>query len=514
MFPTNAAAAASGLGADQERTSLIRATDPPGLFVEDPVLFTILDATGPGPGPDPDPRNIKFDGAFESGTIQDHNDGGGGEPKQDSYRIRTLERDPNTFAISDITLGDPIEVTTLNDHGLSSFEGILINNTDVTQLENRLIRIRNTTNRTFECFEDHPPDSSMKEEGIANSNLGTLPIDGSGFDPYTGGGVVEQYDEQNSGNGTNGPGYNSDVTVERSIILPDHLGGDLVLPRSPNSEFFLNSSIRRDRAYDIFSGNNGENNPRWSGPIPSPFALWDWDVEQWFGMSFYIASQFKTELGKVGQTSHININDWTVNQNIDALGHIMAISTPGGAKNVDFIPGMTPKILIQTYTSDTAISGGFSEWFEIGDFVVDNDYGKWVDIVIRKRSNPFTVDTNPFQDLGIPNSQDKLFGGNDGIFEIWKSHGPVLPDGNREMELRFSVLNGPVGAVPIDMINDGQGVPVQLNYSIRMYKFPWHNQPTTIFDPIYLPMDDVRHGGLVLDGTSYQDVHPTQQVMP
>ena len=132
---------------------------------------------------------------------------------------------------------------------------------------------------------------------------------------------------------------------------------------------------------------------------------------------------------------------------------------------------------------------------------VSADKGKWTDFVFRYRFNPFSVATNPAA-VGIPNSKNQLYQGNEGILQVWKAEGPIDLGGNREMVLKVDKVNTPVGLVP--------HATDKIKHLWRIYKYGWiAKNPTTLTHSVWFGFDEIRQGLVDRDGTSFGDVAPT-----
>ena len=159
--------------------------------------------------------------------------------------------------------------------------------------------------------------------------------------------------------------------------------------------------------------------------------------------------------------------------------------------------------VLQYVVDDKNVQGPRGERRSVVLAPVEADKGKWTDFVIRYRSNPFSVDTNPSK-KGIPNSNNRLYRANKGILQIWKSQGSVLANGSRKMVRKFSINNAPVGQVPGTI----QGESL-LRFSLRVYKYGWQREATSVAGPVWLGFDEFRYGQVVKNGTTYSDVHPS-----
>jgi hypothetical protein len=289
------------------------------------------------------------------------------------------------------------------------------------------------------------------------------------------------------GNGGGGPGSNIDTHVETS----ERVGPDLVVPRRGN--YFLRSAIYFDKKYDGFIGNSGKNKPRTAMTFKSGVDEFDFDVEGYTGFSIYLPSDLEDERGKKGEQGKNMLMNIAIAGAAEffTLNYWVPSSAEGGGEDSHW--------WIRLNHSTRSVDRDQTENIDMG--TVNGDKGKWTDFVIRYRANPFSVDTNP-ANAGVANAKNQLYQGNKGIFQLWKSEGPVDSNGNRAMVLKVNKLNTPVGLVPHKT--------EKLGHSFRQYKHGWHQQPTTVKGPVWIGFDEIRFGLTNRDGTTYSDVHPAQ----
>ena len=289
------------------------------------------------------------------------------------------------------------------------------------------------------------------------------------------------------GKGGAGPDSNLDTRVVSSEVV----GSELVKPRS--GRFFIRTAICHDKKYDGFGGNSELNKPRTSVIVKNEQMKFDYDVEGYTGFSIYLPKNLENETGKRGE---------------QGKNMLMNISAPGAAEFFTlsyWVPtsaeggGGDAHWWIRLNHSTRSTDRDRTENIDLGSVV--GDKGKWTDFVIRWRSNPFSVDTNPYK-AGVPNAKDQLYRGNKGILQVWKAEGSVNSDGNRMMALKVNKVNTPVGLVPHK--------DWKLGHSFRQYKHGWHLQPTSVAGPVWIGFDEIHFGLVSGDATSYEDVHASR----
>jgi len=288
-----------------------------------------------------------------------------------------------------------------------------------------------------------------------------------------------------TGSGGGGPGSDWDTKVVRS----DRVGGETVTPRK--GAYFARSMLYRDKDYTEL--NDGLRKPRNAMEVSAQENRYNFDEEGWMGVSIFIPRNFEDEVARIGSPGSIEV----IVSDTDSSAYFFNINI--------FVPvGQTQAHWVLQYVvDDKNVQGSPGEKRNVVLAPVETDKGKWTDFVIRYRSNPFSVDTNPSK-TGIPNSNDKLYRANKGILQIWKSQGSVLANGSRKMVRKFSIRNAPVGQVPGTV----QGESL-LRFSLRVYKYGWQREVTSVAGPVWLGFDEFRFGQVVKNGTTYSDVHPS-----
>ncbi len=288
-----------------------------------------------------------------------------------------------------------------------------------------------------------------------------------------------------TGKGGGGPTSNWDTKVVRS----ETVAGQLVMPRKGN--FFARSMLYYDKDYTSLNG-GGLPKPRSALSLTSDIHRFDFDDEGWLGLSIFIPRNFEDETANKGPSGAITI----IVANVDSSASFfnLNIFVPAGETKAHWV--FQYRVDDQNVTDENAKRIAF-----FGP--VEPDKGMWTDFIIRYRSNPFSVDTNP-ADLGIRNANDQLYLANKGILQVWKSEGGIQANGDRRMVRKFSIENAPVGVVP----GATQGKSL-IQHSLRVYKFAWQRQSTAVKGPIWIGFDEFRYGQVAKDRTGYSDVHPS-----
>lgn len=297
-------------------------------------------------------------------------------------------------------------------------------------------------------------------------------------------GGVDQFVVSNGGAGP-------DSNLDTRVVPSETVGSQFVRPRKGN--FFMRSAIYFDKDYSGFRGNGGDNKPRTNIIFKDANTEFDYDVEGYTGFSIYLPENLENETGKKGVNGKNMLMNITAPgaEELFTLNYWVPTENEGGGNDAHW--------WIRLGHSTTSTKRDQHETIDLGSVVADK--GKWTDFVIRFRSNPFSVDTNPFE-AGVPNGKDQLYKGNKGILQIWKAEGPVDGFGNRQMVLKVNKVNTPVGLVPHK--------DWKLGHSFRQYKHGWHHQPTSVSGPVWIGFDEIRFGLSDRDGTQYSDVHPSQ----
>lgn len=265
--------------------------------------------------------------------------------------------------------------------------------------------------------------------------------------------------------------------------------GQTVKPRRGN--FFARNMIHFDKDYTGL--NSGLEKPRSTMSLAADHHRFDFDDEGWLGVSIFVPKDFEDELARKGSGGAVEL----IVANTDSSAYFFNIKVfvPVGESESHWV--------LQYVIDDKNVKGTDGGRIDYSLGKIQPDKGKWTDFIIRYRSNPFSRDTNPREE-GIPKANNKLYKANRGILQVWKSEGPVLVSGDREMNRKFSILNRPVGQVP----GSAEGKSL-LHLSLRMYKYGWQRQPTSVEGPIWLGFDEFRYGQVKRDGTGYVDVHPS-----
>ncbi|MEX2123305.1 MAG: heparin lyase I family protein [Woeseia sp.] len=286
-----------------------------------------------------------------------------------------------------------------------------------------------------------------------------------------------------TGKGGCGPDSNCDMRVVRS----EFVAGQTVKPRA--GEYFLRMQL--DKKKDYTGLNVGLSKPRTSLNFGNDVYRFDHDVEEWIGFSVFLPNDYEHETENVG----LILSEITTDSSAQFLKLLV------GSRNGD----KESHWYFNYRTSNSSVTNGNETVVDLGS--IEPDKGKWTDFVLRVRSNPFSVDTNPAAS-GIRNAKDRMYKGNKGIIQVWKAAGPVMDKmGNRKMVNKIDEVNKPVGLVP----GATQGES-KIAHSIRAYKPGWqghNNASTSVVGPIWIAWDEVRFGEAARHGTGYEDVHPT-----
>lgn len=299
-------------------------------------------------------------------------------------------------------------------------------------------------------------------------------------DPQVGGEAIR------TGSGGGAPSSSWDSKVLRS----QDFGGQLIKPRQ--GQFFARHILYYDKDYRNL--NDGVlHKARAEMGITHGSNRIDFDTEVYMGLSIFVPKSFEHETG-----TKEYMTDTLLVLNTDSSASFLSMQV--------FVPkGGTEAHWYMYYpVNDSTVREGGGTVYRVDLGPVNADKGKWTDFVIRFRSNPFSVDTNPARE-GIANANDKLYRGNKGILQLWKAEGPVDADGNRRMVQKINRVNKPVGNVP--GTTNGKS---KLAFSVRIYKGNWQRKPTDVKGPIYYGFDEFRFGEKIANGTGYQDVHPAQ----
>lgn len=287
-----------------------------------------------------------------------------------------------------------------------------------------------------------------------------------------------------SGDGGCGPTSNCDMRVVRS----ETVAGQQVRPRSGN--YFLRMVL--DKSKDYTELNNGLEKPRNQLAFRSDKYLLEHDTEAWIGFSVFVPNNFEHDTENGG----LILSEISVDSSAQFLK--LRIGKKGNSDESHW--------LFHYYTSDSDVAKGNRTIVDLGS--IGADKGKWTDFVIRVRSNPFDVATNPVK-RGIANAKDRQYPGNKGILQVWKATGSADSQGNRRMQNFINKVNTPIGLVP--GVVQGKD---KIGYSIRAYK-PWwqgnNGSSTSVKGPIWIGWDEVRFGEAARHGSDYASVHPTGQ---
>ena len=276
------------------------------------------------------------------------------------------------------------------------------------------------------------------------------------------------------------------TNMDTMVVTSEVVGGETVTPRKGG--YFLRSALYYDKNYAGL--NDGLNKPRSKIYMSDPVHRIDHDTEGFVGFSIYTPKNFESELGikgTAGATMLFVINSTASRSHVQLYQY--AASSDAEAHWY---------LLYHVNAKSTNEDGSSIKAIDLGP--VSADVGKWTDFVIRYRFNPFSTATNPAA-IGIPNSVNKTYQGNKGILQVWKSVGSVNGSGNRNLSLEVDQVNVPIGLVP--------HATDKLIHYWRIYKYGWHNNPTTVQGPVWYGFDEIRQGLVARDGTGFADVNPS-----
>jgi hypothetical protein len=286
---------------------------------------------------------------------------------------------------------------------------------------------------------------------------------------------------------SNQGGFGPDTKLDTRVVSSDVVGGDIVQPRS--GKFFVRSALYFEKSY--IELNSGLNKPRSKIYPNHENHKYDFDVEGYLGFSIYLPRNFEHETGVTDSRGSVQLYQG-MTASAAYTPWALRIYVPGG--NVaHWIPYLN--------VNDRSVKSGGKREFDLGP--VTDDLGKWTDFIVRYRMNPFSTTTNPAKS-GIAMSKDQVYEGNKGIFQMWKSVGDADEYGNRKMQLVIDLENQPVGIVP--------HATERIKHLFRVYKYGWHNNPTTVKGPVWVGFDEIRDGRVIANGTQYSDVHPLQRL--
>lgn len=295
-----------------------------------------------------------------------------------------------------------------------------------------------------------------------------------------------------NGGGKNGePNSNWDTRVVTSELVQFSNGQkENIKPRE--GQYFLRSAIYYEKDYtNLFSEPQETNKPRSSIGLVHRNFNFNFDEEGYLGFSIFTPKAFEFERNLPDERGYSQL----VTANTNASATFFSLSH--GRFNIKqeyaswiFMYNVDAESVKESKQSKRLVDLGKVE---------SDDIGQWTDFVIRYRANPFATNTNPL-DRGIMDAMNKDFLGNKGILQVWKSVGPTDASGKRKMKLLLNLVNKPVGLVPHK--------EKKLQHSFRIYKYGWHNNPTTMVGPVWYGFDSIRFGSVKGAGTGLSDVIP------
>jgi len=306
-----------------------------------------------------------------------------------------------------------------------------------------------------------------------------------------------------------GSGSGLDTRVVASITPPSNGNGaaNPFLPRK--GPFFISSQIHHDKQYKNL--NNGvDNKPRSFINLfrenlgGSGFV---WDVEMYWGFTIALPSNHEIDT-KSRRLTYMTCNANGADTNFKLEIH----SVDGNAPFDKWI------FLVTRDDSDIDETPSAQTFYELsadpstprpGLELVNNDFDTHVDFVLRWRLNPFTGVGGPTNANTVSGGRNQLYEHDKGIMQVWKTSGldSVDADGNRPFYLtQVNFVDQDIGLVP-RAAND-------MNLSLRVYKPQWIQQSTTVVGPIWNGFDEIRHGEVLRDMTTFKDVNPGRLSAP
>jgi hypothetical protein len=338
---------------------------------------------------------------------------------------------------------------------------------------------------TIDISEATPPDPEPRKVAFTGDfeseqvNVSTSNVDG--FRIRTARHPQPPTDFVQINNGGACPSAEIDTKVVASEVPPStSLGSSAeVFPRVGSN--FLRTAIYKTKDYTEWAP-NPEDRPRLNASlVDHPF---DFDVEMYIGFSIYLPSNLEIESGSGNRQNALYIVNTTPSATLWILN--LSLSQTG-----------TQNWAFRWWTDDSSVneSTGAENQVSLGE--ISPDRGKWTDFVIRYRLNPFTETTNAST---ISGGKNQSYDGNKGILQVWKSEGEVDGNGDRTMVLTSAnIVDAPVGLVP--------KATAQPYHQFRQYKPQWKTTSGTVAGPSWIGFDAIFFGDVLVDGTTFSDVH-------
>ena len=414
----------------------------------------------------PNTRKIRGHLTFETGALQSNgylSDG----LYTDGFFLRSIQADGSPRTITNITRSStPVATYT----GTLLFEGAGLTLSSVegmTELEGRLIRVRNPTSTTFDVYQDG------NDEGYnpTKTCTGNTRTNTSGYGAFSGSCLAQGW-KAYSGNGDTLPAGH-EITVKQTTFTPptNAIGAaSAVVPLV--GDYFLSTNIYYWKDYSVDLGNlsNNVNNARVSCSLGNGQEF-NYNEEEWFSVSWFLPSNYDHESPHDGTQSR---NQLFLCDAVDEGGTSnpleLHLAGNDGASYDDWVIDYTTGNVVDGQVRDTVLGS------------TQNDIGLWTTFVIRMKCH----ETN-------------------GILQIWKSTGADLGGGDRAMTLVFDRTGAGCGTL---------GGVNGFKWSFRQYKFGWHSSNSTINSTeFWIGWDEFRYGG-VNEGTGFADVHPFQRAQP
>ncbi|MEX2123306.1 MAG: hypothetical protein WD795_05405 [Woeseia sp.] len=278
-------------------------------------------------------------------------------------------------------------------------------------------------------------------------------------------------------------GFGPDSRTDTRVVKYENVGLQTIRPRKGNH--FVRSALYYSKDYTKLNG--GKNKPRSKLYMNHSNNAVNFDEEGYLGFSMFLPKNWEHERGAYGNPGEAQLLQVQSNGASSTLVHL-GVYVPKGKSVAHWI--------LAHFPTATSVRSGAKRVYDLGP--VTGDLGKWTDFVMRYRFNPFSKRTRAST---ISGGMDKIFEGNKGILQLWKSNGSVDGGGNRKMALTsVNIVNKPVGIVP--------DARKKIDWHFRVYKYGWHKNRTTVKGPVWVGFDEIRDGRVHADNTGYSDVHP------
>jgi hypothetical protein len=361
-----------------------------------------------------------------------------------------------------------------------------------------------------------------RDEAVDGFSIDVLSLDGTSKKVFDNGGL----DADQSW------GYDCYCTFgETPPDTPEGGSASFVSPRQGTT--FFRQTLWRDKDYKPMN-NESDDKPRihlntsWYVPFDGQSSdaknTLRYNREYYIGFSIYLPENFEVDrTGKRTQVIQCQPKTWSITYRLQIVGN-RAIPGVGSDYGDRWSIGYTRN---EGHMEDF-YTPAVTHNFDLGS--IYDDLGKWTDFVIRYRHNPNMgpddLDCSPISRRITGNAvtaygADIILPPNEGIFQVWKTSGPVDINGNREFFGPYcDVTNSGVGCVPDgsfkrDDEDFTRPSPDGAWTSYRIYPGSWKRDPvSTNYGPRYVGWDEIRHGEVIRDGTTFESVNPGGLVQP